>query len=61
MSLGTVVEFLLHVEIDFTWEYCDAIQQLLDTVPAVLRIHDILRWIRILLFSSMTFKMPAKN
>ncbi len=31
----------------------------------VLRIHDILGWIRIririLLFSSLTFKMPAKN
>jgi hypothetical protein len=28
---------------------------------AVLRIHDIFGWIRILLFSSLTFKMPAKN
>jgi hypothetical protein len=32
---------------------------------AVLRIHDILVWIRmrirILLFSSLTFKMPTKN
>jgi hypothetical protein len=30
---------------------------------AVLRIHDILGWIRIqiLLFSYLTFKMPAKN
>jgi hypothetical protein len=30
-------------------------------LQAVLRIHDILGWIRILLFSSLTFKMPAKN
>jgi hypothetical protein len=28
---------------------------------AVLRTHDILVWIRILLFSSLTFKMPTKN
>ncbi len=28
---------------------------------SVLRIHDILVWIRILLFSSLTFKMPTKN
>ncbi len=27
----------------------------------MLRIHDILTWIRILLFSSLTFKMPAKK
>jgi hypothetical protein len=29
-------------------------------LPSVLRIHDILVRIRILLFSSLTFKMPAK-
>jgi hypothetical protein len=34
--------------------------ELVKIVP-VLRIHDILGWIRILLFSSLTFKMPAKN
>ncbi len=28
---------------------------------SVLRIHDISVWIRILLFSSLTFKMPTKN
>jgi hypothetical protein len=28
---------------------------------AVLRIHDIFVWIRILQFSSLTFKMPTKN
>jgi|688.fasta_scaffold218217_2 hypothetical protein len=28
--------------------------------PAVLRIHEILAWIRILLFSSLTLKMPKK-
>ncbi len=28
---------------------------------SVFRIHDILGWIRILLFSSLTFTMPAKN
>ncbi len=30
-------------------------------LQSVFRIHDILGWIRILLFSSLTFNLPAKN
>jgi hypothetical protein len=44
-------------------ELSDTLQHTPHHQAAVLRIHDILGWIRIriLLFSSLTFKMPAKN
>ncbi len=52
--------FVSHIYVKYK---CTFKLHLSDTLSskAVFRIHDILGWIRILLFSSLTFKMPAKK